>query len=347
MAGDFGPHGALQNLVSVNYSLPKDEQGNLTIPSQAAADYLDEQPKIIPHDKTWREKTVDWAADKMMEYGASPQSAYKYSRKVFGGGNELMGIGVADVTPAGVVFAGEEAVRGYKEGDVVMPTVELALSAAEAYPLTKAILRPARKLFQASNAPVDESRRQFVKKAAGAGAAGAVGALKGFGNFSSEVIPVAEKAIAELPKNIFDVPSLLNFHRNLVNMNWIENFDMLDADDVKEYAEEGLDDLGKTFQDFGVEVGDHEGLLGNEKFLDETGLAIDAAIDFLEPDDLLKQDAGDILEWLDNKIGLDEISDSAGGAAFDVISELITKYKMSKPEIRKYLQENNILEGDI
>ena len=80
---------------------------------------------------------------------------------------------------------------------------------------------------------------------------------------------------------------------------------------------------------------------------DGTPLAIDAAIDFPEPDDLLKQDAGDILEWLDNKIGLDEISDSAGGAAFDVISELITKYKMSKPEIRKYLQENNILEGDI
>jgi hypothetical protein len=226
MAGDFGPHGALQNLVSVNYSLPKDEQGNLTIPSQAAADYLDEQPKIIPHDKTWREKTVDWAADKMMEYGASPQSAYKYSRKVFGGGNELMGIGVADVTPAGLVFAGEEAVRGYKEGDVVMPTVELALSAAEAYPLTKAILRPARKLFQAPDNPVqapdnpvDESKRRFMKGAAGApaalGALGALGGIKvgtklideGGTKLIDDILPVASKSVLKLPQSIFDLRS--------------------------------------------------------------------------------------------------------------------------------------------
>ena len=230
MAEDFGPHGALQDLVSVNYSLPKDEQGNLTIPSQAAADYLDEQPKIIPHDKTWREKTVDWAADKMMEYGASPQSAYKYSRKVFGGGNELMGIGAVDVTPAGLVFAGEEAVRGYEKGDVVMPTVELALSAVEAYPLTKAILKPARKLVQAPNAPVqapnapvDESRRRFMKGAAAAPAAlGALGALGGVKvgtgligeggvkvgtKLIDDILPVASKSVSKLPQSIFDLRS--------------------------------------------------------------------------------------------------------------------------------------------
>ena len=255
MAEDFGPHGALQDLVSVDYSLPKDGQGNLTIPSQAAADYLDEQPKIIPHDKTWREKTVDWAADKMMEYGASPQSAYKYSRKVFGGGNELMGIGVADVTPAGLVFAGEEAVRGYEKGDVVMPTVELALSAVEAYPLTKAILKPARKLVQAPNAPVDESRRRFMKgaaKVAGPAAivAGGLGALSQMPSkkIAEGVSEIKAAKITKAPKITPNFDFLAD--NNLDDVNWSDMSGNQIFDAVKDIFKlgdsEALDLIEKT-----------------------------------------------------------------------------------------------------
>ena len=49
----------------VDYNVPF-SGGRITIPSQAAADYLSQQGEIKPQDKTLREKSTDATADKLM-----------------------------------------------------------------------------------------------------------------------------------------------------------------------------------------------------------------------------------------------------------------------------------------
>jgi hypothetical protein len=162
MAEDFGPNGALQGIVSTNYSLPRDEQGNLTIPSQAAADYLDAEPKLEAHDKTMRQKAVDYSADVMIGLGMEPYNAYKYSRKFLGDENApniASSIGLADITPAGLVFGADEAVRDYGKAesglDYIAPTVGLGLSALEAFPLTKFMTKPVRSFISSLGKKID------------------------------------------------------------------------------------------------------------------------------------------------------------------------------------------------
>ena len=127
------------------------EQGQLNIPTQAAADYIAKQGQVMSQDKTMRQKAVDYSADVMMGLGMEPYNAYKYSRKLLGDENApniASSIGLADITPAGLVFGVDEAVRDYgkaKSGlDYIAPTVGLGLSALEAFPLTKVMTKPLR-----------------------------------------------------------------------------------------------------------------------------------------------------------------------------------------------------------
>ena len=93
------------------------EQGQLNIPTQAAADYIAKQGQVMSQDKTMRQKAVDYSADVMMGLGMEPYNAYKYSRKLLGDESGL---------------------------DYIAPTVGLGLSALEAFPLTKVMTKPLR-----------------------------------------------------------------------------------------------------------------------------------------------------------------------------------------------------------
>jgi hypothetical protein len=76
-------------------------------------------------------------------------------------GASLMGIGLMDFTPAGLVFAGEEIARDLSKAeepvDYIAPVVGGALSALEALPLTKAVVKPIK-------APVLDFFDSFSKK---------------------------------------------------------------------------------------------------------------------------------------------------------------------------------------
>ena len=186
MAEDFGPNGALQGIVSTNYSLPRDEQGNLTIPSQAAADYLNAEPKLEAHDKSLQQEAVDWAADKMIALGVDPYAAYKYSRNILGDANSAdpdnMGIGLTDVTPLGAWFALNQAKRNYRDAgkkleagdklggaiDTVFATGDAALSVAESFPFAKVALAPlagpARNFLRSLKVKLHSSSNELAKE---------------------------------------------------------------------------------------------------------------------------------------------------------------------------------------
>ena len=103
---------------------------------------VDKQAEVMSQDKTMRQKAVDYSADVMMGLGMEPYNAYKYSRKLLGDEN------APNITPAGLVFGADEAVRDYGKAesglDYIAPTVGLGLSALEAFPLTKVMTKPLR-----------------------------------------------------------------------------------------------------------------------------------------------------------------------------------------------------------
>ena len=126
----------------VDYNVPF-SNGQITIPSQAAADYINKHGEMKSQDKTLRQRSTDATADKLMASGMSPYESYKLARKVMGDENaeSLVGsFGVADFTPAGFIFGAEEASRSFRnaEGviDYIAPSVGLAMTALEALPIT-------------------------------------------------------------------------------------------------------------------------------------------------------------------------------------------------------------------
>ena len=78
--------------------------------------------------------------------------ALKSTKRIFGdleAENIMDSLGILDFTPAGLVFAGQEAYREFDKAekpiDYILPTVGLGLSGLEAYPLTKPLVTTATK----------------------------------------------------------------------------------------------------------------------------------------------------------------------------------------------------------
>jgi hypothetical protein len=124
------------------------------------------EAEIRPYDPTKRERTQAAIADLLQSYGlaGSNYQAQKLSKNITGTMDEnapLMGIGLMDFTPAGLVFAVDEIYRDFSETegpvDYIAPVVGGALSALEAYPLTKAVVKPIK-------APVVDFFDSFSKK---------------------------------------------------------------------------------------------------------------------------------------------------------------------------------------
>ena len=168
---------------------------------------LGEPPKIM--NPTYRDRAISatapvmqwWQslspANKELTESQAKAQALKSTKRIFGdieAENIMDSLGILDFTPAGLVFAGQEAYREFGEAekptDYILPTVGLGLSAVEAYPLTKPLVstatRPLRKFLsnlssKTSPGPLnpDITRRTFMKGAGAAGTAAGTGALGG------------------------------------------------------------------------------------------------------------------------------------------------------------------------
>lgn len=103
-------------------------------------------------DYTMRETSTQRVQDALInQVGLDPYLAGRYARDIMGdtsptSQNILDGLGLADLTPLGAVFAVEEggktAVEGYQEGDYLkmgLGAAEAGLGVAEAFPLTRPI----------------------------------------------------------------------------------------------------------------------------------------------------------------------------------------------------------------
>ena len=101
------------------------------------------------NDLSWRQRTADGVASAAEYLGMKPYEARKFAGNVTGDMNQGIaeGMGLSDFTPAGLVFGANEAYRDFKiadsPSDYIAPAVGGAFAAAEAFPLTKAMTRPA------------------------------------------------------------------------------------------------------------------------------------------------------------------------------------------------------------
>jgi len=196
---------------------------------------------------------------------------------------------------------------------------------------------------------VDAGKRKFMKGAGTLGALGLIG-LKGAPQILEKVIPAVKEALPELPKNVFDLPSFIDAAKYAKNWLFQEHSDLLmnDAENLGEVQDavyEAVENSGKGFDYFGINPNKIEfGDATNEKLLEETNIA-DSFVD-VDPENLLEIDSDLIKQYLNDEIPLVDLSDTeGGGVGYEVITELVQKYKLTKPQIRKYLEENGVLDG--
>jgi len=130
-------------------------RGTFTPPSltpQDRSEMLETYGTLQAPDYTMRETSTQRVQDALInQLGLDPYLAGRYARDIMGdtsptSQNILDGLGLADLTPLGAVFAVEEgggtAVEGYQEGDYLkmgLGVAEAGLGVAEAFPLTRPI----------------------------------------------------------------------------------------------------------------------------------------------------------------------------------------------------------------
>lgn len=185
-----------------------DATGRMYFAPQATADYMAREGTLQPYEPTMRENTRQAIVDFLSQYGGlSKFGARDIAEGVTGStssdARNPMGIGLMDFTPAGLVFGAQEAGRDFDKAesptDYIAPTVGLGLSALEAFPLTKAITKPAAAFLSnlgrktssdivqsAGQEVVDLSRRDVAKKL-------------GIGLAAAPVVAVGAGALSKLP----------------------------------------------------------------------------------------------------------------------------------------------------
>ena len=200
---------------------------------------LGEPPRIM--NPTYRDRAISatapvmqwWQslapANKELTESQAKAQALKTTKNIFGDveADKIMdSLGILDFTPAGVIFAGNEALREYgqaeKATDYILPTVGLGLSAIEAYPLTKPLVTTATKPLRnflgslankTSPEPIDMSRRTLLKGAVAAPiVAGALSQIP-LSKIAKDVKPVVEKVKFNL-----DLSSLESFQDKSVEV---------------------------------------------------------------------------------------------------------------------------------
>jgi hypothetical protein len=196
----------------------------------------------------------------------------------------------------------------------------------------------------ALGALTDLGRRDFIK---GALATGALAGIKGGKKIIDEIAPAAPKAskvIPKLPESIFDLPSLKQAFEGGAYTDFIENLDIDDAADLRDIIRTMADDsilknFGTSFKDLpNLNREQLADIVRNEKFILDTGVHTYSAR--FDSEDILRQDADEIKSWLNS----DDIDPEIGTSVDDVLIELQDKYKLSKKQIGKYLDDSGVFD---
>ena len=224
---------------------------------------LGEPPRIM--NPTYRDRAISatapvmqwWQslspANKELTESQAKAQALKSTKRIFGdieAENIMDSLGILDFTPAGVIFAGNEALREYgqaeKATDYILPTVGLGLSAIEAYPLTKPLVTTATKPLRnflgslankTSPEPIDMSRRTLLKGAVAAPiVAGALSQIP-LSKIAKDLKPVAEKVKFKL--NLSSLESFQNKVEEFFDLA-LEEGDMARADIIENTSNKDL-----------------------------------------------------------------------------------------------------------
>jgi len=327
-------------------------------------------------DPTMRTRTRDFIQNYLTNI-LGQNTARQYAENIAGAdpNNPMprnpLGIGAADFTPLGLLFAGQEIKRDFDKAsrplDYVAPTIGGALSVAEAFPLTKVMVRGVSKpvvgfLSNLNRKSVDseadlkipekpeplmtspgpkttrddETNVKPPKKGVSrrnvlkgiAAAPVAAGALSEI-PAGKLIEDIAPVAKKAIPKLPTDVTSLSSFQKAM---------DMLNM-------EVGIDEAGmmtkQELKDIGIADPDN---MIDDDFI-QIGRAVEEQSSFpMSELEILDMESTNIKRYLDGEISLDEVDTGSVPVAGPVLRQLETVYKLDKKQIRDYLIENEVLE---
>lgn len=323
---------------------------------------LGEPPRIM--NPTYRDRAISatapvmqwWQslspANKELTESQAKAQALKSTKRIFGdieAENIMDSLGILDFTPAGLVFAGQEAYREFGEAekptDYILPTVGLGLSGLEAYPLTKPLVstatRPLRKflsnLSSKTSEPIDVGRRKVVGGIAATPiVAGALSEIP-LGKVVDEIVPAVKKKFLSLPKSRFDLPALIEQVDEIKIESFEEGLDMYSGDELKEI----LNDLGYEDAEL-IKMGiDPKNVSRADFSNDEIIKTIkESDLGYSAPDidsqDILEENKDEILDYLDGEIEMDDLNSGTGGP-YNLIESLQNDYGLDKNGIKSFL----------
>lgn len=163
------------------------------------------EAQLVPYEPTLREKyTKDVANFLRDKFGVGNYRSYDIARGIMGDENAqtLLGsLGIADFTPAGAVFGGQEGARMFQRSDDLLGkglgAGVVGLSALEAFPMTALMAKGVKRMFPkgaAAEEAVDMGRRKVTQGIAALPVM-ATGAAKVLSDLPMGAVAKAAKAV--------------------------------------------------------------------------------------------------------------------------------------------------------
>jgi len=187
-----------------------------------------------PEEPTMRQSAQQAIANFLLDTGLVSDNyrAQRTGEAIVGTTREdapAMGIGLTDFTPGGLAFIPEDVKEQVDQGNYVTAGVVGGLSALEAYPLTKALVKPTKNFLMnlagkaaPQTAPFDQTRRDLMQGSLAAGALSTLPAVQQVAKVMGDS-PVAKVADTVVNKaidglNYFE-PIDGNFIYRMINAN--------------------------------------------------------------------------------------------------------------------------------
>ena len=166
------------------------------------------EAQLIPYEPTFREKATSGIANFLRDrIGMENYGSYDLARRIMGDESSpsfLGSLGIADFTPAGAVFGGQEGARMYQRSDDLVGKglggLTVGLSALEAFPMTVLMAKGVKKIFPKGSA--DEVTPDLEKRKTVQGIAAlpvmATGAAKVLSDLPMGAVAKAAKAVPNM-----------------------------------------------------------------------------------------------------------------------------------------------------
>ena len=329
------------------------EEARLMNPDYVAPGVMEQSTGTLQeYTPTMRENAESKIAGSLENIGMSKQSARDsaigFTGSTDSSRNFPAGVGALDFFPPfGIPTAVQEAGREVKAirndpnssgTDYIFPALTVGLSVAESLPLAKAATAPLKgfiKNLAAKSKPVAEPliaaagpvvpRRTVIKGIAATPVAGALSKLP-LGKVD-EVAKVAKvaKAVPKLSEDITQLPSFMEAFKKIQIRIGMDEAGMMTNKEIRDL---GLDPDDLTFDDYA-----------------DIGKAVDDGESFsINELELFDMESENINKWLNDEIRLDKIDTGEFPVVGPVLQELQEVHGMSKPQIKNYLIENDILD---